>query len=513
MSIIRRQSILSSGIVYFGFALGFLNTYLFTRQGGGFTPTQYGLTAIFMAIASIMYPFAGFGMAPYIYKFFPYYSDNLPPRKNDMMTLTLLTSLVGFVVVIIGGVLFKDLVIRKFGAHSAELVTYYNWIFPFGCGLTLYSLLEAYAWQLKKAVLTNLLREVIFRLVTMSLILLFITGILKNFDVFIRIYSFTYIILAAILLIILVRKGQLYFPLHLSRVTKKFLPKIATLVALTGGGSIILSLANFFAQIVIAAVVPDGLAFVGVYTLAQYVASLIQAPQRGVIAATIPHLSRAWKDKELDKIRRIYHRSSINQLIFSTGMFILIWVNFTDGVFTFHLKTTYLDARHIFLFIGLTRIIDMGTGVNSQIIGTSTFWRFDFFSGVILVVLTLPLNYFLAKSMGVIGPAIADLITFTIYNGIRYGFLYRKFGMQPFSIRTLYTLLLGLTGYAVCHFLLIGFHGLIGIFLRSIIFIAIYGGGVIAGHLSEDTLPVWNTVQKRSGKIWNAVRNSLGIRD
>src|SRR5579872_7492318 len=214
MSTIRRQSIFSSGIVYFGFALGFLNTYLFTRQGGGFTPTQYGLTAIFMAIASIMYPFAGFGMVPYIYKFFPYYSDNLPPKKNDMMTWTLLASLTGFVLVIFAGVIFKNLVIRKFGAHSAELITYYYWIFPFGCGLTLYSLFEAYAWQLRKSVLTNLLREIVFRLLTMLLILLFMTGILKNFDAFIKLYSFTYIVLAGILVIFLVRTRQLYFTFY-----------------------------------------------------------------------------------------------------------------------------------------------------------------------------------------------------------------------------------------------------------------------------------------------------------
>ena len=76
MSTIRRQSIISSAIVYFGFALGFLNTYLFTREGG-FSPAQYGLTGAFIAIANIMYSFANLGMQAYIYKFFPYYDDNL----------------------------------------------------------------------------------------------------------------------------------------------------------------------------------------------------------------------------------------------------------------------------------------------------------------------------------------------------------------------------------------------------------------------------------------------------
>jgi O-antigen/teichoic acid export membrane protein len=499
MSTIRRQSIISSGIVYFGFILGALNTYLFTRQGGGFTPDQYGLIGIFTAIATIMFHFASFGMLGYIYKFYPYYQDNLPVKENDMMTWSLLTSFFGFVLVIASSMIFKSLMIRKFGGHSAELVKYYYWILPFGCGLTLYSLLEAYAWQLRRSILTNFLREIMFRVTTTILILLFLVGVLKSFDLFIKIYAFTYILLALFLLQGLKRVRDLYFPFSVSRVTKRFFRKILSLIALSWSGLLVFNISNFFAQIVIAAVIPDGLAFVGVYTLAQYMSSLIQAPQRGVISAAVAPLAKAWKDKDIEKIRHIYRRSSSNQLIFSIAIFILIWVNFTDGIQTFHLNSTYQSARYVFLFIGLTRIVDMGTGVNSQIITTSTFWRFDFFSGVILFVLTLPLNYILAKEKGVIGPAIADLFTFTIYNGIRWFYLYRKYDMQPFTVRTIYTLLLGLVGYFICHLFLTGFHGIIGMSLRSAVFIAVYASGVIGFRLSEDTVPVWRTVKKRLG--------------
>ena len=95
----------------------------------------------------------------------------------------------------------------------------------------------------------------------------------------------------------------------------------------------------------------------------------------------------------MGRISRIYHRSSINQLIFSVGIFVLIWINFTDGIRTFHLNETYLRGLHIFLFIGLTRIVDMGTGMNAQIIGTSNRWRFELSSGLILLLLTIPMNY------------------------------------------------------------------------------------------------------------------------
>src|SRR5215471_16306009 len=107
MSTIRRQSLISSVIIYVGFALGFFNTYLFAREGG-FTQAQYGLTGTFVAIANIMFSFAQLGMVAYIYKFHPYYEDNLPPEKNDMITLALITSITGFILVMISGIVFKD---------------------------------------------------------------------------------------------------------------------------------------------------------------------------------------------------------------------------------------------------------------------------------------------------------------------------------------------------------------------------------------------------------------------
>ncbi len=497
MSTIRRQSIISSVIVYGGFALGFLNTILFTKW---FTPDQYGLIGMFLAMANVMYSFANLGMQNYIYKFYPYYNDNLSVRENDMMSWALLTSFLGFLLVMAGGLAFKDLVVQKYEAQSADFVKYYYWTFLFGFGLTFFSLLEAFAWQLKKSVFTTYLREGQFRLFTLILILLSFAGILKSFDVFIKIYAFTYIFTALILLIYLIVKQKLYFNFSPSRVSRKFFKKIVTQASLVWSGTLVYNISTYFAQFVIAAVVPGGLAFVGVYNLAYNIASLMQAPQRVIIAAAIAPLSQAWKDKDYGKLNRIYHRSSINQLIFSVGMFILIWINFTDGVLTFHLKNTYLDARYVFLFIGLMRIIDMGTGLNSQLIATSTFWRFDFFTGITLVVLTLPLNYVLAKKFGVIGPAIADLVTFTIYNGIRCVFLYVKFKMQPFTFKSLYTLILGLAGYFVCHLLFEPYHGFPGLFLRSIVFIGIFGGGVLGLSLSEDIIPVWKTVRKRMGR-------------
>ena len=499
MSQIRRQSIISSVVVYAGFAVGFFNTYLFAREGG-FTQAQYGLTGIFMAVANIMYCIANMGMPAYIYKFFPYYNDNLPKKKNDQLTWALLISLSGFILVIIAGILFKDLVIRKFGTNSPELLKYYYYIFPFGLGLTLFTILEVYAWQVKKSILTNFLREMLFRLMTTVLILLTFAGVISEFDWFIKIYSFTFLAIALILLLNLLLTNNLSFTFSISHVTRKFYKKILALVSFVYGGNIVYTVSTVFDSILIAAVLPNGLALAGIYTLAQNIASLIQAPQRGIISSSMASLSRAWKDKNIGKISRIYHSSSINMLIFSTGMFVLIWLNFTDGVFTFHLQKGYVDARWVFFYIGLMRIIDMGTGVNAQIIATSTRWRFDFVTGLILLLITLPLNYILTKYyFGVVGPAIANLITFTVYNAIRYFFLLKKYKMQPFTDKTIYTVILAVAGYYGCYFLFHQMEGFAGIIVRSTVFVLFFGVGSLILKLSPDILPVWATMKKKLG--------------
>jgi O-antigen/teichoic acid export membrane protein len=498
MSSIRRQSIISSMVIYIGFAVGLLNTYFFTKQGT-FTEAEYGLTTIFIAIATMMSAFATMAMPSYIFKFHPYYNDNLPPRKNDMITWALLVSLVGFILVMIAGWTLKHLVIKKFGTNTPQLVAYYYWIFPLGLGLTIYTVLEAYAWSLHKSVLTNFFREVQWRLFTTVLIVLFVSNIIKDYDLFIKIFAFSYPSIALSLLTYLVITKKIHFTFTVSKVSRRYFKKILALCSFVYGGTLIFTISQVFDTIVIASLLEEGSAKAGIFGLATIVTSIIQAPQRGIISASIPHLSKAWKDKNMALLQKVYQRSSINLLIFACGIFLLIWLNFTDGIITFGVKPSYLDAAWIFFLLGLTKIIDMGTGVNAQIIGTSTYWRFELISGIILLSVMLPLTYILTKQYGLIGPAIAALISISTYNIIRIVFLWKKFRLFPLTIQSLYTLLLAGGCYAVCYFAFKDMHGFAGLFIRSIVFIALYATGVISMKLSPDIQPVVQTIKKRLG--------------
>jgi O-antigen/teichoic acid export membrane protein len=496
MSQIRRQSIISTIFVYLGFVIGFINTYLLTRQGF-FTESQYGLINIFIAVGNLMFAFANMGMTSVMYKFYPYYNDNLPKKKNDLLTWALLISVIGFIFVIIAGFVFKDLVIKKFSVNSPEFIHYYFWIFPFGFSILLFSIFEVYAWNLKKSILTTFFREVLFRALTTILIFVLSYKLIRSFDAFIKLYAFTYGIVALALFMYLLLKGQLNISFTISRVTKKFYKKIASFASLIYFGGVVYMIAQFIETLVIMSVI--GTAAAGIFALASVISGLVQAPQRGAIAAALPVLSKAWKDKDHTKINLIYQRSGINLLIASLGVFLIIWLSYEDAVNVFHLKPAYLQSKWIFFFIGLAKIVDLGTGVNSQIIGTSIHWRFEFVSGMILLALAIPLNYFLVKQFGIIGAAYAYLISFSVYNAIRIIFLKRKFNMQPFSVKTAYTIVLAFIAYSICYYSFLTLHTFSGILIKTLVFFALYGGSVIYFNLSPDVLPVWKTIQKKSG--------------
>ena len=497
MSTIRRQSIISSIIVYFGFALGFFNTWLFTREGSGLTKEQFGLTGIFIAFANIMFSVASLGMPAYIGKFFPYYHSHLPARKNDQMTWGLIIPVAGFGLVLIAGIFLKNVILYKVFDNSPQLLQYYYLTFLFGFGYTLFMLMEAFAWQHRKSILSNLLREVAFRLLSTILIVLISFHFIKSFDVFIALYSLTYLLLALYLLVYFYKNGQLRFHFSISKVTRRFLPRILTLAAFIWGSGLVFNIASVIDTIIIAAVMPNGMGFAGIFTLAQNITSLMQAPQRAIISASIGPLSQAWKEKNLEKIKKIYHHSSINQLLFATAMFCLIWLSFDDLISTFNMQEDYRMAKWVFFFLGLTRIIDMGTGINAQIISTSTAWRFDFKSGMILLALSLPLNWQLTRHLGVIGPAVSNLIAFTIYNGIRYVFLWKRFRMQPFNQKTLFTLLLAGACFIITWYLFKDQQGFGWIVTRSAVFGILFITGMAGMKLSPDLMPVIQTLRKR----------------
>lgn len=493
MSQIRKNSLKATIWIYIGFFIGAINTYFLTHKNW-FTTDQNGLTRTIIETGLLFYAFSTFGVNSFIFKFFPYYEDNLTSKKNDLLGIALLVALGGFLLTCSGALLLEPVITRKFSANSILFVEYFYWAIPMAFFILLYNILESYSYGFGKGVLTSLLKETVLRLYTLCILVLKILGYI-NFNTFITLFSFQYAAIVLILGIHLYQKDQLWITFKISKVTKKFKKKIFAIMSLTFIAIIVSVLRLSIDGLVLAA--KQNLGKVGIFGLATYMVSILQAPFRSIIAITIPILSRAWKGKDYNEINRIYKRSSINLLSFSLLIFFCIWLNFTDGINYLGINPEYLEGKWVFFLLGVVTIIEMGTGVNGQIIGTSNYWRFELWTSLLLTSLIIPLSYFLTVKYGIIGPAIANLISFSIYNFIRFQFLWRKFDMQPFSIKTIEIITIALLSYACSYYIFKNETGFWAIAGRIILFISTYTFGIYQRNISPDLIPIIEQLKRR----------------
>jgi O-antigen/teichoic acid export membrane protein len=139
-------------------------------------------------------------------------------------------------------------------------------------------------------------------------------------------------------------------------------------------------------------------------------------------------------------------------------LFGLIWLNI-ENLVTFlnwisGKETGGYEVLISLIFImGIAKLIDLATGVNAQIIGTSNYWKFDFFTNLFYIILSLPLNFILIKKFGLQGLAYSNLVALTLYNAVRFIFLYKKFNLQPYTWKHARFLLLSITLMLLVHFL------------------------------------------------------------
>jgi O-antigen/teichoic acid export membrane protein len=435
MGIIQKQGIKSSIFIMIGFVIGAVNLLVLFPMF--FSKNDQGLVRAMIDIGATLSVFCTLGTLPVVYKFFPFYNHYLGPKKNELPFLTLIINLIGFGLMMWIGWENKDFIIRKLG-KSPSLATYFNYVYPYTFFLLIFYWLEAFAWGLQKGVLTNFLRETAVRILTTVLILA--VGLKwLNLDQFILLFSGIYVIPTLILIYNLSTSHEWSFrSFKISSVTKRLKWKMLNFALFVFAGQFFNLLARTNDTFMIVGL--RGLSDASIFAIATYVSAIMEIPQRSLNAISIPVLAKSWKDKDFANIKHIYHKSVSNLLAIGLLLFGLIWLNIENLVaflnWISHNQGGGYDALVPIVFImGLAKLIDLATGVNGQIIGTSNYWRFDFFTNLFYIVLSIPLNFYLITNYSLIGLAYSNLAALTLYNSVRFLFLYKKFDLQPYTLK------------------------------------------------------------------------------
>ncbi|SEW52407.1 oligosaccharide flippase family protein [Chitinophaga arvensicola] len=480
MGVVKHQSIKSSLLIYLGFAIGGINTVLLFPHF--FTGDQFGLTRIFFDLGLIMVPFCTFSTGTMMNRYYPYYSTHLSEKKNDLLTWVFLISLLGFLLFVGGTFIFKGLIVRKYNTNSPLFIDYFYLLYPAVFGLVMYTVFESYSWSRHETVLSNSLKELGVRIFTTFLIVLYVFKWI-SFPVFMWLFSLSYFFALLVLLICLRRKNLLHFTFRISSVTRRMYKRMGVYSGTVMSATLFFVVAQNVDSLIISSF--KGLNQAAYLSIATYMATLIQVPQRSIASIATPVMAQAWKDKDISKIDEIYKKSAILQLVAALFIFLFIWLNI-DNIYKM-MPAEYSVAKYVVFYLGVAKVIDMGTGANQQLLSTSRLWYFELVSSTLLVAMSIPLNYFLIREYGITGSGYALLISMFTFNTIRYIFIWIRFGLQPFSLNTLKAIGISAVVYFACHYALPDLGNLyINILLSGICFTLLFVSGILILRVSED---------------------------
>lgn len=427
MGVVVRQSVITSIISYLGVIVGYINLlYLYPKF---LQADQIGLLRTLQDAALLMAPFAQFGLAYSILKFFPGLSKG-PDKGNSFISFTLLLSIVAYGLFLITFILLKEPILSFFKDNASELLNYTSLILWLTFLVMIITLMEYYSRSLLKIIFPNLLREIGLRLMQMILVFLYYQKII-DFHQFLVLSVGTYLVSLLLLVGYLMIFAGFRLNFNFKIITReKFKELIAfsTLNFVGTSASIIISKID---SLMVSAM--KGLSSNAIYTTAYYMATVIEIPRRAILQSSTTIIAKAFEENNMAEVQRIYHKTALNQTLIGTLLLIGVWANL-HNIFEIMPKGEFYEAgATVVLLIGASKLIDMIFGPSTEIIVLSKHYWFNIVVISVLALSGLTLNYILIPIFGISGAALATLISIILFNIIKYVYILAKLKVQPFN--------------------------------------------------------------------------------
>jgi O-antigen/teichoic acid export membrane protein len=424
MGIIARQSIKASIVTYAGAIIGFFNVLLITPYC--LPPEIVGLSRIFLDAAMMLALIAQIGITSGLFKFFPEFRNQL----NNLRFLSFILPLSGFIIVAILFILNKSIFVDYFSSNSALFNEYIAYTLPFAFILIYLNVVETFSNIEKRIVVPSLIKNIILKIINIAVIVLFYLGLL-NVGQFVISILVIYGLVLILNIIYLGRISSINILPDFSKFDKplffRFLKYILFVFAM-GLGTTIASKVDVF---MISSTL--NLAQTGIFTIAFYIITVIEIPSKSLLAMTYPMVAEYMHENKIGPLNDLYKKSSLIQLIVGGILLLLVWINI-DSIFEIMPNgEIYEGGKYVVLLLGINKIIDMATGINSQIIITSKLYAFLGIFLIFVTIATIGLNYLLIPIYGITGSALATLISIGVYNILLVFFLKQKMGLFPFG--------------------------------------------------------------------------------
>ncbi len=478
MGIIVRQSISNTLISYVGIALGFVLTILMFPHI--LTADQYGLTRVLISASFISSQFAHLGFQNLVIRYYPFFKK-AAPQKHGFLFWIITIPIIGFLLFSVIYLMASDTIIRYYSERSPLFVDYYLWVIPLTLFIIYFEVLNNYLRSLRDSTTGSFVNEVLQRFITILVLAIYFFGWI-GFRSFITLFILSYISQPLIVGLQIWRKRELQLIPNFSIIRKKLVKGMASysLYSMLGGLTTVIV---WNVDIMMLGAMA-GLDDTAVYSIAFYIVTVITVPQQSIHKIAAPLLSDFIKSKQWGEVESIYKKSSLNQLIPGLLIFGLIWLHL-DKLYMI-LPDIYAAGLWVVFIVGIGKLTGMVCGLNGVILVNSKHYRVSFYTNIVLVVITIGANYLLIPKYGIEGAAMASALAIITYNGVKYFYVLIKMKLQPFSIKTLWVILLGTVTIYITH-IWVDFSSIwLDIIIKTIIFPFTFMAPILYFKVSPD---------------------------
>ena len=409
MGVVARQSIRGAIANYVGIAIGFVTTFFVLTDC--LSQEEIGLTRVMVDAALLFSGLAQLGTNASIIRFFPYFKSADDERNHGIFGWSVLIPFIGFLLFLVGFLLFKEEIVEAYSDRSPLLVDYCYWLLPLAFFALYLTVFETNASVLMRITVPRIVREVVIRLLNLVCYLLYGHGVI-SLDLFVGLFCGSYGVAMLLNMGYLFSLGKISFRIDWKFLSKPMLKDMLrytlfmTIAVMAGNIPLINSL--FLGA-------KEGLALTGVYTIAFYIANIVEVPYRSLGAISRPLVAQAVKDKNWMEVNRLCRQVSLHQLLVASLIYFFICINLKALFAVIPHGAEYLGGIGVVFLLGLAKIVNSSFSISADVLNYSKHYPMTLVFNILLTLSAIVLNGILISWWGINGAAGATLFAYIIY--------------------------------------------------------------------------------------------------
>lgn len=461
MGVVLSQSIKNTVITYFGFGIGAINAlFLYTHFLG---KTHYGMVAFLLSASNIMMPLMAFGVHNTLIRFYSRCASEL--EREKFLSFMLVMPLLLIVPITSITYFFYD-EIAFFIIRKNPEIKPFLWLIPI-IGICMGYFEVYYAWVKvhMQSVFGNFISEVLVRLVIMGMLFsVHWQWLSKDGFLYGLVVAYFLQFLAMKMYAMYVKMPVLQFKIP-DNVNEIF--RYSFFIILSGSVAVLLM---DFDKVMIPAY--ENIGSNALYSVGIFIATVISVPSRAMLQIIYPITAKLMSENKLDELNALYKKSAINLQVFGGFVMLGIFLNIKE-IYQL-IPAEYSGGILVVFLIGVSKFYDVILGNNNAIILNTKYYKWVLFFGLLLVFMMIVLNMIFIPIYGIVGAALATLISVLVYNTIKLLFVVKKMDLFPFTIKTVHSFGIIVLVFLLFYFWDFPFHPIVSIALKSVLITLVY---------------------------------------